>query len=69
LAEALDLLNGRALLNVDIKAAGYEDAVLEMVCAKGMLADVLFSSLIPAILPKGTNCGFGLTLLYSLVSW
>jgi len=52
LAEALDLVKGRALLNVDIKAAGYEDAVLEMVCAKGTLGDVLFSSLIPASLRR-----------------
>ena len=49
-AEALDLVKGRALLNVDVKGAGYEDAILERVRAKGMLGDILFSSLIPASL-------------------
>ncbi len=52
LSEALDLIKGRALLNVDLKAAGYEDAVVEQVCAKGMGGDVLYSSLIPASLKR-----------------
>src|SRR5512143_1556225 len=29
LSEALDLVRGRALINVDLKATGYEDAVVE----------------------------------------
>ena len=52
LADALDLLKGRALINVDLKAEGYEAATLEMVRAKGMLDDVLFSSLIPTSLRR-----------------
>ncbi len=52
LVEALEMVKGRALLNVDLKAAGYEDAVLHAVCARGMLGDVLFSSLIPASLQR-----------------
>lgn len=52
LAEALDLLKGRALINVDVKAAGYEEAVLEGVQAKRMSGDVLYSSLIPASLRR-----------------
>lgn len=52
LADALGLIKGRALINVDLKAEGYEAATLEMVRAKGMLGDVLFSSLIPASLQR-----------------
>jgi glycerophosphoryl diester phosphodiesterase len=52
LVEALHLIKGRALINVDLKAAGYEEAVLEAVCAEAMLDDVLFSSLIPASLRR-----------------
>ena len=50
LEEALDLLKGHALLNVDLKAAGYEAAVLESVTAKGLLGDVIFSSVLPSSL-------------------
>jgi glycerophosphoryl diester phosphodiesterase len=50
LSEALDLLRGRALINVDLKATGYEDAVVELVSAKGMTGDTLYSSLYPASL-------------------
>lgn len=42
---ALDLLRGRALVNVDLKGTGYEEAVVELVAAKGMAGDVLYSSL------------------------
>jgi glycerophosphoryl diester phosphodiesterase len=45
--EALDLLQGRALINVDLKAAGYERSVMEVLCSRNMLGDVLISSLIP----------------------
>jgi glycerophosphoryl diester phosphodiesterase len=47
LAEALDLLKDRALINVDLKAAGYEQAVLEQVGARGMGSDILYSSHYP----------------------
>lgn len=50
--DALDLLRGRALLNVDLKATGYEEAVLEQVAAKGMAGDVLYSSLYPGSLRR-----------------
>ncbi len=52
LDEALDLLRGRALLNVDLKATGYEDAVVERVRARGMAGDVLYSTLYPASLRR-----------------
>jgi glycerophosphoryl diester phosphodiesterase len=52
LEEALDLLKGRALINVDLKATGYEDAVVELVCAKGLAGDTLYSSLYPASLRR-----------------
>lgn len=47
LAEALDFVKGRALLNLDLKAAGCEAAVLEHLRARHMLPDTLISSLIP----------------------
>ncbi len=52
LEEALDLLKGRALMNIDLKAAGYETSVLELVCDKGVLGDVIFSSVIPSSLQR-----------------
>jgi glycerophosphoryl diester phosphodiesterase len=52
LQEALDLLRGRALINVDLKATGYEDAVVELVRSKGMAGDTLYSSLFPASLRR-----------------
>ena len=50
LAEALDLLKGRVLINVDLKATGYEEAVVEQVNAKGMGGDTLYSTLYPSSL-------------------
>jgi glycerophosphoryl diester phosphodiesterase len=50
LEEALDLLKGRALMNVDLKGGGYEQPVVEMVTAKRLGGDVLYSSLSPASL-------------------
>ena len=47
LAEALDLLKGHALINVDLKATGYEQAVVEQVNARGMGGDALYSTLYP----------------------
>jgi glycerophosphoryl diester phosphodiesterase len=52
LEEALDLIKGHALMNIDLKAAGYETSVLELVCAKGVLGDVIFSSVIPSSLQR-----------------
>jgi glycerophosphoryl diester phosphodiesterase len=50
LDEALDLLKGRARINVDVKDAGYEAPVVAAVATRGLLGDVLFSSTIPASL-------------------
>lgn len=47
LEEALELIKGKALVNIDVKAAGYEDAVVERVCAMDMSGEVLYSSLYP----------------------
>jgi glycerophosphoryl diester phosphodiesterase len=47
LYEALDLLKDRTLLNLDIKAAGCEDAVIDALRDKGMLQQTLISSLVP----------------------
>lgn len=52
LAEALDLLKGRALINVDLKAGGYENAVLEQVAAREMGSDTIYSSLYPSSLQR-----------------
>lgn len=52
LAEALDLLKGRALINVDLKATGYEEAVVEQVNARGMGGDTLYSTLYPSSLRR-----------------
>jgi len=52
LDEAIDLLKGRALLNVDLKTRGIEAAVIATLRRKGMLADVLISSLDPQSLSE-----------------
>jgi glycerophosphoryl diester phosphodiesterase len=52
LTEALDLLQGRALINVDLKAAGYEAAVVETVQARDLADAVIYSSVIPASLRR-----------------
>lgn len=52
LEEALDLLRGQALLNVDLKGEGYEEAVVEQIQARAMTGDVLYSSLYPASLRR-----------------
>jgi len=52
LAEALDLLKGRALINIDLKATGYEKAVQEMVGASGLTGDVIYSSVIASSLRR-----------------
>lgn len=52
LTEALELLKGRALINVDLKAAGYEADVLDQVHAQGLSDAVIYSSVIPASLRR-----------------
>lgn len=50
LAEALDLVRGRALLNIDLKAVGYEPAVLQAVASRGLSRVVLYSTHYPSSL-------------------
>lgn len=52
LTEALDLLKGRSLINIDLKAAGYESAVLDVVRTKGLSSEVIYSSVIPSSLSR-----------------
>jgi glycerophosphoryl diester phosphodiesterase len=47
LAEVADLIRGRTLLNVDLKAEGIESRVIDVLEEKGVLADALISSLRP----------------------
>jgi len=47
LTEAIDLVKGRALMNIDLKGAGYEADVLDVLREKSVMADVLISSVIP----------------------
>lgn len=50
--EALELLKGRALANIDLKADGYEEATVERVRELGMNGEVMYSSLIPSSLAR-----------------
>lgn len=50
LDEALDLIKGRALMNVDLKGAGHESAVLDVLRDRGVVDDVIISSNIAASL-------------------
>jgi glycerophosphoryl diester phosphodiesterase len=50
LTQALDLIKGKAVINIDMKACDYEAPVIELVKQKDMLDDILFSSLYPASL-------------------
>lgn len=52
LAQALELLKGRARINIDLKAAGYEQGVLEQVHARGLSGEVIYSSVIPGSLRR-----------------
>ncbi len=52
LAEALAVLRGRALVNIDLKATGYEEAVVDLVRSRGMAGDVIYSSHYPASLRR-----------------
>ncbi len=52
LTEALELLKGYALINIDLKTAGYEADVLEQVQAQGLSDAVIYSSVIPASLRR-----------------
>ncbi len=47
LAQALDLIGSRALMCVDLKGPGYESPVIETLRAKGVLGNILISSLDP----------------------
>ena len=55
LDEALDLLQGRALLNVDLKGEGHESAVLAALRARGIIDDVIVSSTIAGSLRAVRN--------------
>ncbi len=44
LGEAVDLIRGKALLNVDLKADGIESRVVEILEDRGVVADTLISS-------------------------
>lgn len=52
LEEVVDLLKGRVLMNVDLKAAGCEATLLDLLRRKGVMQDVLISSLIPGSLRR-----------------
>ncbi len=52
LAEALDLVKGKALMNVDLKTDGIEADVIRMLGRMGVIADVMISSLDASILTK-----------------
>jgi len=52
LEEVVDLLKGRVLMNVDLKAEGCEATLLEMLRRKGVMQDVLISSLTPGSLRR-----------------
>src|SRR3989304_9561360 len=51
--EALELVKGRALLNIDLKGTGYEEDVVEALNTNGLLGETLGSRLEPASLRKG----------------
>ena len=44
LADSIDLIRGRALMNVDLKDRGYEAAVVDVLREKKILGDVMFST-------------------------
>lgn len=44
LSDAIDLIRGRALINVDLKDRGYEAAVFEILAQKKILQDAMFST-------------------------
>lgn len=52
LAQALDLLGGRVLINLDLKTAGCEAALVETLKARHLLETVLISCLLPDSLRK-----------------
>lgn len=52
LLEALDLIQGRALINIDLKGTSYEEAVVDEVQSRGLTGDVLYSSHHPASLRR-----------------
>jgi len=50
LSDAIDLIRGHALINVDLKDRGYETAVLEVLREKKILGDAMFSTTHPTSL-------------------
>ena len=52
LAEALELVKNRALINIDLKADGYEKSVLDLVRSRGLSGDVIYSSVIASSLNR-----------------
>lgn len=52
LGEAVDLIKGRALLNVDLKEVGIEPRVVELLEEKGVLSEALISSKDPDSLKR-----------------
>lgn len=51
-SEVIDLIRGKALMNVDLKDRGYEDRVIELLREKNILGDVVISTLILESLVK-----------------
>ncbi len=51
-SKAIDLIRGKALMNVDLKDRGYEVQVIELLREKNVLGDVVISTLIPESLVK-----------------
>lgn len=51
-SEAIDLIKGKALMNMDLKDRGYEAQVLESLREKNVLGDVVISTLIPESLVR-----------------
>ncbi len=51
-SEAIDLIKGKALMNVDLKDCGYELQVLALLNEKQVIGDVVISTLIPESLVR-----------------
>src|SRR5262245_18401111 len=52
LGDAIELIRGRALMNIDLKERGYERAVVDLLRHKHMLGDVMFSTTFASSLIK-----------------
>jgi glycerophosphoryl diester phosphodiesterase len=51
-SQAIDLIKGKALMNVDLKDRGFETQVLSLLTEKQVIGDVVISSLAPQSLVK-----------------